>query len=147
MKTLFAVLTLVLSLSAMADQKKVSFSYHGYEGSNRSFYSCSYAEAQTEKFLELFGATQVYVSCFGGIQYGNVGPVHLTATFETPVLVGTEMTKVSKVKGDMSNPACGLNTTIVSTLLPYFSNVKVLNKDDSCAFARTNYSYTFQITK
>src|SRR5665648_169560 len=113
MKKLFAVLALVVSFSALAGQQKVSFTYSGFEGSNRYFYACDYAEGQTESFLKLFGATEIRVSCFGGIQFGQMSPVTVRATFEAPDMVGNEMATISTVKGDRSNPACGLNTTIV----------------------------------
>jgi hypothetical protein len=146
MKHLFALIALVLSVSAFA-KEKISFGYSGMEGWGRTFYACDYVEAQTENILELFGATEISVRCTGGIQYGQMWPVQVTAYFEAPVLVGNEMNTITKIQGDFSNPACGLNTTIVKNLLPSFKNVEVLKKSDSCAFASSNYSYTFAITK
>jgi hypothetical protein len=147
MKKLIAVITLVLSFSAFAEKKTVSFTYSGIESYGRSYYACDYVEYQTEKMLELFGATQIDVSCSGGIQFGSMWPVSIRATFEAPTLVGNEVAEVKKIEGDFSRPACGLNTTIVKRLLPSFSNVKVVKKSDSCAFASSNYSYTFEIIK
>lgn len=146
MKTLIASLALVLSFSAAAAQK-VSFTYFGNEGWGQTYYACDYAEARTEKVLAMFGATEVSVRCFGGIEFGRMEPVSITATFEAPVLMGNEMASVVKYKGDAFNPACGLNVAIVKNVLPKFSNVKVLKKSDSCAFDRSNFSYEFEIKK
>ncbi len=147
MKKIIALVTLALSLSSLAAEK-VSFSYAGNEGWGQTFYSCDYAESQTEAYLELFGATEIDVNCFGGISAGTIiSPVSVTAKFELPVLNGTEVAQVVDVKGDTWNPACGINVYIVKRLLPKFSNVKVLSKSDACAFQSSNYSYKFSITK
>lgn len=148
MKKFLAILALVSSVSAFAAKEKISIHYSGFEGWGRTYYACDYVEYQAESFLKLFGATQIDVRCTGGIQpYGSAYPISLTATFETPTLVGNEVEVVEKVEGDFRSPACGLNTTIVKKLLPLFSNVKVLKKSDGCGFASSNYSYTFSILK
>lgn len=147
MKKFIAIISMLLSFGAIAGEKTVSFSYSGIESYGRSYYACDYVEYQTEKMLELFGATQIDVRCTGGIQHGSMWPVSVRATFDVPAIMGNEVAKVEKVQGDFSRPACGLNTTIVKRLLPSFTNVKVLKKSDSCAFASSNYSYTFEIAK
>lgn len=148
MKKFLAILALVSSVSAFAAKEKISIHYSGFEGWGRTYYACDYVEHQTESFLKLFGATQIDVRCTGGIQpYGSAWPVSLTATFETPTLVGNEVETVEKVDGDSRSPACGLNTTIVKKLLPLFPNVKVLKKNAGCGFSTSNYSYTFSILK
>ena len=146
MKKLITVVALVLSVSAFA-RETVSFGYSGMEGWGQSYYSCDYVEAQTEKVLEMFGATEISVRCSGGIEFGQVMPVSVRASFETPVLSGAEVSEIVKYKGDSWNPACGLNVRIVKSLLPKFSNVTVVKKSDSCAFQRSNYSYEFSIVK
>ena len=146
MKKIITLVVLALSVSAYA-RETVSFGYSGMEGWGQTYYSCDYVEAQTEKVLEMFGATEVSVRCSGGIEMGQMWPVSVRASFEAPVLVGTEVAQVVTHKGDSRNPACGLNVRIVKSLLPKFSNVTVLKKSDSCAFARSNYSYEFSIVK
>ena len=148
MKTILALLVLAFSVSAFAVKHKVSIYYSGNEGWGRTFYACDYAEYQTETVLKLFGATQINVRCNGGItSYGSPMPISLTATFETPTLVGNEVEVIEKLSGDSSSPACGLNTAIVKDLLRVFPNVKVLKKNDGCGFHTSNYSYTFSIIK
>lgn len=148
MKKLIAIFAVVLSTTAFA-RESVSFSYSGFEGWGHTYYSCDYVEAQVEKVLDLFGATEANVRCSGGIQPGSTwwGPVSVKATFEAPVLVGNEVPQTVTHKGAMRDSACGLNVAIVNALLPKFSNVKVLKKNDSCAFSSSNFSYTFSITK
>jgi hypothetical protein len=147
MKNVFFVLALALTGSAFSAENNVSFGHSGYEGWGMSYFSCDYVEAQTEKVLELFGATDVSVRCSGGIEFGSMWPVSVTATFNSPVLSGREVAEVVKLKGDNSNPSCGLNVKIVKSLLPSFNNVSVIKKNDSCAFQSSNYSYEFAIVR
>lgn len=147
MKKLFTVLALALCVSAFSADNKVSFGYSGNEGWGTSYYSCDYVEAQTEKVLELFGATDVSVRCSGGIEFGTMWPVSVTATFNSPVLSGRKVAEVVNLKGDNWNPSCGLNVKIVKSLLSSFNNVSVIKKNDSCAFQSSNYSYEFAIVR
>ncbi len=147
MKKLFTVLALALCVSAFSADNKVSFGHSGNEGWGTSYYSCDYVEAQTEKVLELFGATDVSVRCSGGIEFGTMWPVSVTATFNSPVLSGREVAEVVNLKGDNWNPSCGLNVKIVKSLLSSFNNVSVIKKNDSCAFQSSNYSYEFAIVR
>lgn len=147
MKTIFAFSFLLISFSSFA-KEQVSFSYSGLEGWGRTYYACDYVEAQTEKVLEMFGATGIDVRCTGGIDLGRFpGPVSVKASFDAPVLSGRDVAEVVKYRGDVWNPGCGLNVTIVKSLLPKFKNVTVLKKNDSCAFANSNYSYEFAIQR
>lgn len=147
MKKLFAAVVCALSLSAFAGSEKVSFGYSGIEGWGQSYYSCDYAEAQTEKHLATLGATQVDVRCTGGIEFGRMWPVSVTATFDLPVLSGRNEAEAVTIKGERRNPACGLNVAIIKAILPKFSNVTVLAKNDSCAFASSTYSYDLSIVR
>ncbi len=147
MKKFFALVAIALSFSAIA-REEVSFGYSGMEGWGQTYYSCDYVEAQTEKVLEMFGATNVDVWCTGGIDFGRIWtPISVNASFEAPVLTGAEVATVKKYRGDSWNPSCGINVAIVKALLPKFSNVKVLKKSDSCAFQSSNFSYEFEIKK
>lgn len=143
MKTLFAAL--VLSVSASAFAESVSFSYSGLEAWGRSYYHCDYVEAQTEKVLELFGASNINISCYGGIEHGRMEPVSINATFDAPVVTG--VVERATFKGNSWDSACGINVAIVKNVLPKFSNVKVLSKRDTCSSERSRYSYDFEITK
>lgn len=144
----FLVLILALSsVSAFAYDVRISFTHFGSSVGSQSYYSCSYAEAQAEKWLDLFGATDVEVTCFGGIEDWRMSPVSIDARFNLPVLSGTEVAEVVKVRGDAFNTACGLNVDMVKTFVKYFPNVKILKRNDSCAFSSSNYSYEFSIVK
>lgn len=144
MKMMILLATLLISASAFAAQ--VSFTYFGNEGGNQHFYACSYAEDQTYSHLEALGATNIDVSCFGGIQSTWViQPVSLRATYDLPVVTGAGTQKV-KIKGDSFNPACGLNVRIMKEILKTFTNVTVVKKSDSCAFAQSNYYYNLDVT-
>jgi hypothetical protein len=147
MKKIFALVAVAFSLSVWS-REEVSFSYSGMESWGQSYYSCDYVENQTEKVLEMFGATNIDVWCTGGIEFGRIWtPVSVSSSFDVPLLTGAEATIVKKYRGDSWNPSCGLNVAIVKALLPKFINVKVLRKSDSCGFANSNFSYEFEITK
>ena len=147
MKKILCLVALTLSFTAVAFEEKVSFTHFENQGWGYAYYSCDYAESQTEKHLEVLGATNVSVRCNGGIEHGRMWPVSVTATFDAPVLSGREIAEVVKVKGDRRNPSCGLNVAIWKAILPKFSNVTVLSKKDSCSFADTNYSYELSIVR
>jgi hypothetical protein len=146
MKKLFTLLALTLSLSSFA-KEYVSFTYFGNEGGRNSYYACDYVEAQAAQYLELFGATDIEVYCSGGIQPWSVQPVSLRASFNKPVLSGREAGEVVEIKGDAFNPACGVNTRMINEFLRKFDNISVVKKNDSCAFARTNYYYQLNIVR
>lgn len=143
MKTLLAGIALSLSFGAFAES--VSFSYSGMETWGQSFYSCDYVQTQTEHVLEIFGATDVHVNCFGGVEFGRMSPVSVNATFELPILNGA-VERLS-IKGDRWTPSCGVNVAIIKNLLPVFTNVTVLSKNDSCMNERSNYSYQLEIAR
>jgi hypothetical protein len=146
MKKLIALIAMIFSLTAFA-KETVSFTYFGNEGFNRSFYACSYVEGQANSYLELFGATNIEVYCSGGIQpWGSMQPVSLNASFDLPAVTGQHVDAV-QVDGDSSSPACGLNVRLIKELLKKFSNVAVVQKDDACAFAGSNYHYQLNITR
>src|SRR5690606_2512354 len=116
MKIFLSALFIFASVSAFAQKENVSFTYFGNEGGRRSFYACDFVEYQTEKYLKLFGATSIEVYCTGGINHGHISPVSVRAKFETPRLMGNEVTVTQKVQGDSFNPACGINVAIIKNL-------------------------------
>ena len=144
MKIVTLLLGTVLSTSAFA--ASINFTYSGFENGRNSYYSCDYAESQTEFHLETLGATNIDVTCFGGITPFSIQPVSIRAKFDLPEVTG-ESSDVVEIEGDTWNPACGLNTTIINNILKKMKNVKVLKKRDSCAFATTNYYYKLDISK
>lgn len=144
MKKLTVLFALLMSVSSFA--ATVSFTYFGNEGGRQSYYACDYVESQAVSYLELLGATNVDVSCFGGINPWSVQPVSLKATFDLPEVTGSSVETV-EIKGDTWNPACGINVRMIKEFLKVFTNVEVLKKSDSCAFANTNYYYKLNIAR
>lgn len=143
MKKTALLAALLISTSAFATS--ISFTYFGNEGGRQTYYACSYAEDQAQSYLELLGATNIDVRCSGGISNGwSMQPVSLRASYDLPVVVGTSVEAV-EIKGDSFNPACGLNVRIIKEALKTFTNVEVVKKDDSCAFATSNYFYKLNI--
>lgn len=124
-----------------------SFTYFGNEGGNQSFYACSYVEDQAEAYLELLGATNIDVTCFGGIQpWGSAQPVSIRAKYNLPEVTGQNVETV-EIEGDTWNPSCGINVRLMKEILKTFSNVEVVKKQDSCAFVTSNYYYKLNIAR
>lgn len=145
MKKTALLSALLISSSAFA--ANFSFTYFGNEGGRQSYYACDYVEGQTESYLELLGATNIDVRCSGGIQSGwSVQPVSIRASYDLPEVTGQNVETV-EIKGDSFNPACGINVRIMSEVLKTFTNVEVLKKQDSCAFASSNYYYKLNIAR
>lgn len=146
MKKLIAVAVALFSVAALA-RESVNITHYGQNGRNRSYYACSYAESQTEAFLKVFGASNIDVRCFGGIQsFGMPQPVSIRASFDLPE-VTTSVVEAIRVEGDRFSPACGLNVQIVNALLKVFPNIEVVKKSSSCAFTTSNYYYDLLITR
>lgn len=146
MKKTALLSALLISSSAFA--ANFSFTYFGNEGGRQSFYACDYVEDQTTSYLELLGATNIDVRCTGGIQSSgwSAQPVSIRASYELPLVTGQNVETV-EIKGDSFNPACGINVRIMNEALKTFTNVKVLKKQDSCAFASSNYYYKLNIAR
>ena len=143
MKTAALLFALIVSGSVFA--KNISFTYFGNQGGNQSYYACSYVEDQTQSYLELLGATNIDVRCSGGISGGwSMQPVSIRASYDMAEVTGTSVELV-EIKGDYSNPACGLNVRIIKEILKTLTNVEVLKKDDSCAFVTSNYYFKLNI--
>lgn len=146
MKKTALLSALLISTSAFA--ANINFTYFGNEGGRQSYYACDYVEDQTQSYLELLGATNIDVRCSGGIQPSgwSVQPVSIRASYDLPVVTGQSVETV-EIQGDAFNPACGINVRIMKEALKTFSNVEVLKKQDSCAFASSNYYYKLNIAR
>lgn len=145
MKLITLVATLLISASSFA--ANFSFTYFGNEGGRQSYYACDYVQYQTESYLETLGATNIDVTCHGGIQSTwSIQPVSIRAKYDLPEVTGTSVETV-ELKGDSFNPACGINVRIISEILKTMTNVSVVKKNDSCAFATTNYYYKLNVAR
>jgi len=145
MKFLFFSFLFLSSLNLFAAE--VSFTHFGQEGNRQSYYACSYVEDQTFDILETLGATGIDVRCSGGITSGwYAGPVYVTARFDLPQVNGSEES-ILELKGDVFNPACGLNVKIIKEVLKVFSNITVLKKQDHCAFSDSNYYFQLKVLR
>jgi hypothetical protein len=147
MKKLFVLVTLLFSLPSMA--ATISFTYFGNEGNRQTYYACSYVEDQTQSFLELMGATGIEVYCSGGLSSGggwSSSPVSIRAKYDLPLVTGSAIETV-EVEGDAFNPSCGINVRIIKEVLKTMPFVTVAKKQDSCAFATTNYYYKLNIAR
>jgi hypothetical protein len=147
MKKLVLIAVFILSASAFGQTQKVSFTHFGQSGRNQSYYACSYVEAQAYSYLELLGVSGARVRCYGGIMPGSYRPqsVSVVANFDLPVISGVE--EVIEIRGESSNPACGLNTQMIREFIKVMPHVEILNKSDSCAFHNSNFFYRLKILR
>jgi hypothetical protein len=137
MKLLLIALSLVSSF-AFASEGSLNMHYSGFEGRNRVFLSCDYAEDQTRYVLEKLGATNIQTNCFGGIQYGNMSPISIRAKYTTNTSRVGEVVDLTD-----SNGNCFFETALVEEILRDFPYTEILRERGHCF--RSNSSYQFQI--
>lgn len=148
MKRLFVLTALALSMNAFAGDVKVSFTHWGNNAGTQSYYSCDYVEGQAEMYLETFGATDIEVTCTGGIGPGwTARPVSVWASFNLPVLSGQDVAEIIKVEGDPFRPSCALNVQMIKSFLKVMPHISVIKKRDACAFASSNYYFELAIQR
>ncbi len=146
---LIAATLMFLSFNAFSFET-VRFSYtdFGNDGFSRNYYSCDFAEAALESHLELLGASNISVSCFGGIQSWGVTPVSLSASFDVPTATAenhTRMTQVRLESADRFETACFFHTKLLTQLLKLFPNAVTRAKRTSCFDNRTRWNYDLNV--
>jgi hypothetical protein len=117
----------------------------GMDGFSRNYYSCDFAEAALESHLESLGASNISVSCSGGIEQNwGFWPVNLTASFDIPAATSENHTRSQNSRLSSSrfgNSSCYFNTKLLNKLLPLFTNVKVNAKRATCMDSDSRWSY------
>lgn len=139
------VLALVFSVSASAGEwatRKLSFSPSTYSAGNTTWYNCDSVERTLEKHLKDLGASNVRLTCSGGIGYGRFpSPAVVSGKFDVPV--SAESVETITLQGRES---CKLNTEFLDYVLPMFPSVTVLSRKASCWGGRADsWKYTLQI--
>ena len=145
---LIAVAALLLAFNAFAVEFTTTTFRHtdaGIDGFSRNYYSCDFAEATLENHLEVLGASNISVSCSGGIEQNwGMFPVNLTARFDIPSATSENHTRStnSRLAGTrLGNSSCNFNTKLLNKLLPLFANVKVNAKRATCMDNDSRWSY------
>ncbi len=143
---MIALLAMVLSFNVLA----VEFSHtdFGNDGFSRHYYSCDFAEAALEGHLEALGATQIDVSCSGGIESWGVFPVTLQARFDLPNATRENHTRATALRLKASsrfNEACFFHTKLLNKLLKVTSNVEVNSRSAHCVDNRSRWSYSVTV--
>ena len=145
---LIAVAALLLAFNAFAVEFTTTTFSHtdtGIDGFSRNYYSCDFAESALESHLEKLGASNISVSCSGGIEYNwGMFPVNLAARFDMPSATPenhtrSENTRVSS--RSFGNSSCNFHTKLLNKLLPLFTNVKVNAKRATCMDNDSRWSY------
>ncbi len=147
---LMTVALLFVSLSASAGEyvsRSFSMSLGG-SGWNTTYYNCDALEDLVEGHLEKLGASNIHVSCFGGLeQWGNrwnPSPASVTARFDAPVRSGTSSQTLT-LKSRMGD-SCDAHVATLDRALPLFPGVKVLSRTAQCSGGRTDrWAYSVSI--
>ncbi len=143
MKSIFIGLML-LSFNVFADgvemvEQESTFTY----SSNRAYYACSYAEAQTKKYIQQMGGEVVKVRCSGGFPDSPFVTVNMHFTNFKASNSADAMTSewmVVKIRG---NESCEFNKKLVEHLLPQFET-RNLQAREFCNVSEGRYQYAFE---
>ena len=114
---------------ANAAEKSLSFNYSNHN----AYYACSFAEAQMTKTLTAVGATDISVSCTGGIEHNQFWPVSVDATFSHELQGGKSVV----LKGRES---CEFNVKMIQAVASAV-DAEVVKAQDTCWDADGNYKY------
>jgi hypothetical protein len=147
-KILFALLLSLTTFGAQAssDQSVFHFSFSGYGSGRYTMVSCDYAEYLARDWMDTFGATNLDVSCSGGITPTGVWPISLRVRYTAPVLSETPVTEEKVIRsGPFGQSNCSFDTSLMRDLLHAFSNVTVTRKRDACFAPDSSYEYKINV--
>jgi hypothetical protein len=149
---LIAVAALLLAFNAFAVEFTTTTFSHtdtGIDGFSRNYYSCDFAESALESHLETLGASNISVSCSGGIEYNwGMFPVNLAARFDMPSATPENHTRSENIRvssRSFGNSSCNFHTKLLNKLLPLFTNVAVNAKRTSCMDNDSRWSYDLTV--
>ena len=152
MKAFILAFTMLISSASMAIEngygKYVDQEMKFHFSSNRSYYSCSYAEKQTEKYLTMLGAKDIEIRCTGGIQSGSPSwawaPVSVRASFQALVAVdSSEKDSVPVEENSLTfkgRGSCDFNSKLIKTALGHFE-ATVEHGFSNCFNSNGSYNY------
>ncbi len=137
---------LLLALAAIGftnfAQARESKTIDVYFFSTRTYYSCDFAESQTEKILEKIGAQDIKVRCSGGLPYYSY--VDVRADFTVATNDDDDATyNLVEIKTDDS---CDLNERILDEAFATFSTLN-LNSSGVCWDSQGRLKYTAEVLK
>lgn len=110
----------------------------------RAFYSCDYAESQTEHYLELLGARDIKVRCTGGLP--DFQSVNLTAEFLAPVISTDGVEAEWQAVTLKARESCDFNETIAKRVMKYFPT-RANEAQSSCWASEGSFSSTLEVLK
>jgi hypothetical protein len=152
MKTFNSVFVLalgvLLSFGAFASEKKTfRHTFFGNANGNYTMVACSYAEPVVMDWAKKFGATEIEITCSGGIQPpGMITPISLTVKYIPTDLSGQTSQETIELESDGWNSNCNYDSSLMRAMLREFTNVKALRKSDACFTARDRYSFKLEVT-
>jgi len=137
-----------LGVWADVDVKKTPVQYetqkmdfHFY--SHRSFYSCHYAEKQTDLVLTALGAQNIKIQCRGGLPHFE--HVDVKAEFDSAQPASSSEQKGEYVFVELRfDESCQFNKELVKEILPHFE-VDVQKHWGSCWYSKGRFAYELEV--
>lgn len=119
--------------------EKVSMTYFGNEGRNRVYLSCDYVERAAEDILDQLGATDIDVTCTGGLDYGYYTPVSVRASYS----LATDAAAAT-IKSDF-NSNCYFDTKFIDTVIRSSDRLSKTRSSGYCFNSESRYQYSVEI--
>jgi len=136
----FVALLLLITTTNVFASEVFSFYYSGFEGRNRVFLSCDYAEDTTYSVLEKLGAVDIEVNCYGGINTGSMQPVSIRASYTK--LNQTQSGDILTINSNSGN--CFFDTKLIDNLLRNFPEYKIISRRRHCFSSTDSYQYNLE---
>jgi hypothetical protein len=138
----------LISFGAIASEKKTfRHTFFGNANGNYTMVACSYAEPLIAEWAAKFGASEIEVTCSGGIQPpGMITPITLILKYVPTDLSGATSKETIELESDGWSSNCNYDSSLMRAMLREFTNVKALRKSDACFTARDRYSFKLEVT-
>ena len=138
-----------LGTESLAERQEKSFEFNW--NSNRSYYACSYAEGQAQKFLRALGAQEIATDCRGGIETGTPqwswAPLNLKAQYVSAVQSENGNEPVTNQKVILrGSESCEFNVKLIEKILANVDH-KLIKKSSTCFDARGSFRYEVEVLK
>lgn len=137
MKKFLFVLLISLNVFATTTEQNLNFYYSGFEGRNRVYLACDFAESSAIELLEQLGAYDIEVYCSGGIDFGRMFPISLRGNY---VVDNSRSGETIEIKSNF-NTNCYLNTRFLDNVLKTMDHIEVVKKRSYCFDSDSSYNY------
>ncbi|MDA8792068.1 hypothetical protein N9N67_02410 [Bacteriovoracaceae bacterium] len=143
MRKLSSIYLFLFVISSTVVAKDFSFYYTGFEGRNRVYLSCDFAQDQAEKLIEKMGAEIIDSRCRGGIQPGWVTPVMVDVEYEFNE--DNKTGDIFKIRSGF-NDNCYYDTRLMNEFVrKNKKTLKFVRRNAGCFSSQSSYSYKIKV--